>query len=310
MKIIINQLKGFIKMYTIQHWIVLLLFCSISVYANYGLGMQKYINTLNGFPEFFAFMLMYAVHIGFALLLYSLSTGNYKFWTQFGFIFLQIFAIAVFSARAVLYQHKDIIDVFSSEGNYSINRTIYGDVFRFLYLVVPVFIFWFIKDRKEMPFYGFSFKNHKQKIYWILLACMIPLLIGASFLSDFLEYYPRFRKLSNMNASSIDIAQFELFYGIDFISIELFFRGFLIMGCLRYIGIHSVLPMAVFYLSIHYGKPIGEAISSFFGGSILGVIAFYSRSIYGGIMVHVGIAWLMELGAYIGNVIRGTWPNP
>jgi hypothetical protein len=44
---------------------------------------------------------------------------------------------------------------------------------------------------------------------------------------------------------------------------------------------------------------MGELISSFFGGSLLGIIAYYSRSIVGGIIVHVGIAWMMELGAFI-----------
>jgi len=30
-------------------------------------------------------------------------------------------------------------------------------------------------------------------------------------------------------------------------------------------------------------------------------LAFYSRSIWGGIVVHMGIAWLMELGAFLGK---------
>jgi hypothetical protein len=33
----------------------------------------------------------------------------------------------------------------------------------------------------------------------------------------------------------------------------------------------------------------------------LGIIVFNTRSIWGGLLVHLGIAWLMELGAYLGH---------
>jgi membrane protease YdiL (CAAX protease family) len=59
--------------------------------------------------------------------------------------------------------------------------------------------------------------------------------------------------------------------------------------------------MCVYYITIHFGKPLGETISSFFGGLLLGVIAYRTKSIYGGIIVHLGIAYLMELFAFLGR---------
>src|SRR5690606_32481 len=94
---------------------------------------------------------------------------------------------------------------------------------------------------------------------------------------------------------------FELSYGLDFFTIELFFRGFLILAFLRYAGKAAILPMAAFYCSIHFGKPLLECITSYFGGLILGVIVLHSRSIWGGLIVHLGIAWLMEVAGYIGR---------
>ena len=41
-----------------------------------------------------------------------------------------------------------------------------------------------------------------------------------------------------------------------------------------------------------------KAISSIFGGYILGVIAYYQRHITGGVIVHMGVAGIMELLAY------------
>jgi membrane protease YdiL (CAAX protease family) len=93
---------------------------------------------------------------------------------------------------------------------------------------------------------------------------------------------------------------FELSYGADFISIELFFRGFLILAFIKWAGKDTILPMACFYCTIHFGKPLAECISSYFGGIILGIVVYHTRSILGGLIVHLGIAWMMEVGGYIG----------
>jgi membrane protease YdiL (CAAX protease family) len=94
---------------------------------------------------------------------------------------------------------------------------------------------------------------------------------------------------------------YELSYGSDFVSVELFFRGFLILAFIKVAGKDAILPMACFYCTIHFGKPLGECISSYFGGMILGIVVYNTRSIIGGLIVHLGIAWLMEIGGYIGN---------
>jgi hypothetical protein len=57
---------------------------------------------------------------------------------------------------------------------------------------------------------------------------------------------------------------------------------------------------------LHFGKPMGEAVSSIFGGFILGVIALYSRSILGGVIIHLGVAWLMEFTAWCQHIYKGT----
>lgn len=307
MKKIIKQLKSYIIYYPLWYWILLLSFCAFSVYVNYAWGLQKAMDSLRGWQEYGAYIALYASHSLFAFVLYSLVSKSFDFWRKPGFWILLILGFMVFAFRAVMWQHVKIIDMFADEGFYYLNHLVYNDVFRFLYLCIPITVIWFFNDRKEMPLYGFSGIGHQQKVYWILLLCMVPLIIGASMLSDFLDYYPRLRKINNAGGSVSDMLTYELFYGMDFVSIEFFFRGFMVMAFIRYLGPHAILPMAVFYMSIHYGKPMGEAISSFFGGTILGVLAFHSRSIYGGIMVHMGIAWLMELGGFLGNWLRGTW---
>ena len=97
---------------------------------------------------------------------------------------------------------------------------------------------------------------------------------------------------------------FELCYGFDFISIEFFFRGFLILSLAKICGPHCIIPAACFYCTIHFGKPLGEAISSFWGGLLLGIISYNTKSIWGGLIVHLGIAWLMEAGSWIGLLFK------
>ena len=95
---------------------------------------------------------------------------------------------------------------------------------------------------------------------------------------------------------------FELAYGLNFLGIEVFFRGFLVMALVNILGKDAILPMAVFYVSIHFTKPMGECISSFFGGSLLGIISYHTNSIKGGLLVHVGIAWMMEIAGGVGGM--------
>lgn len=160
-----------------------------------------------------------------------------------------------------------------------------------------------------MNFYGFTLKGFNTKPYFVMLLIMLPLIILASTQGDFLGAYPRGAKFPSLDIHNQEhwsnYAIYELFYGLDFFSIEFFFRGFLVMAFIYYAGPKVILPMALMYMTIHYGKPAGELISSFFGGTLLGIIAYYSKSIIGGIIVHVGIAWLMEIGALIGNIYKG-----
>jgi hypothetical protein len=117
--------------------------------------------------------------------------------------------------------------------------------------------------------------------------------------------YPKLKSLSflrDVKHSGLYKLLYEVSYGSDFITIELFFRGFLVLAFSKWFGRDAILPMAAFYCTIHFGKPMGECISSFFGGMILGIVTYHTRTIWGGLMVHLGIAWMMELGGYLGNM--------
>lgn len=156
-------------------------------------------------------------------------------------------------------------------------------------------------------FYGLLPKKMNWYPYVLMLLIMVPLIAIASTQADFLVTYPKMKEVLPLP----DTARpdwwyqllFELSYGSDFFSIEIFFRGFLVIGLMKWVGKDAILPMACFYCTIHFGKPLGECISSYFGGLLLGIVSYHTRSIYGGLVVHLGIAWMMEAGGYIGNYL-------
>lgn len=144
-------------------------------------------------------------------------------------------------------------------------------------------------------------KKVKFSPYFLLILLMVPLVLLAATNADFLRTYPKVKNIDFIlpytNAPVLYQLLFELAYGLDFFTIELFFRGFLVLCFLRFAGKDAILPMAVFYCTIHFGKPLGECITSYFGGILLGVVTYHTGSIYGGLVVHLGIAWMMELVA-------------
>lgn len=170
-----------------------------------------------------------------------------------------------------------------------------------LLVILPLLmlVHWLLE--KKWTLYGIK-QTQSLKTYILLIVFMLPLLIWASLQHDFSLVYPKAaivgRQLGN-EATPFHYLLFETAYAADFFTIEFFFRGFLILSLSKLIGRQCILPVALFYFSIHLGKPMMEAISSFFGGLILGSIAYHSKSIWGGLLVHISIALLMELFGFI-----------
>jgi hypothetical protein len=170
-------------------------------------------------------------------------------------------------------------------------------------VIIPILLYYHYEERQETHIYGFQLKHFDFKPYVALLLLMIPIIIAASFTQGFQQQYPMY-KTSDAHLyfnvpEWITTATYELAYGFDFVSVEFLFRGFMVIGMISILGRGAVLSMAVAYCFLHFGKPAGEAISSIFGGYIIGVIAYETKSIWGGILIHLGIAWSMECAAYL-----------
>ncbi|AYQ32304.1 CPBP family intramembrane glutamic endopeptidase [Runella sp. SP2] len=178
-----------------------------------------------------------------------------------------------------------------------------SNLFSVLTVVLPFLLFYYFIEKQPSYFYGLRPQWFVVKPYLLLVVLMVPLISWASFQPDFLRSYPSY-KGSNADeffgvAPWATTLFYEVCYGFDFCITEWLFRGFLTIGMARFLGRGVIIPMVVCYASLHFGKPLGETIGSIFGGYILGVLALQTRSIWGGIIVHVGVAWLMDLAAWL-----------
>jgi membrane protease YdiL (CAAX protease family) len=167
--------------------------------------------------------------------------------------------------------------------------------------MLPLGIYYLFFERESSHFYGFKIKGVNLKPYAMMLCLMLPLIAWASFQVDFMATYPSYKPgvtecvyhLPAWQTESI----YEVLYCLDFTTIELIYRGFMVIGMAGIMGRASVFPMVATYAFLHFGKPMAEAISSIAGGFILGVIAYYTRSIIGGIIIHAGIALGMDVAS-------------
>lgn len=300
-----KEIIGFIKAYYNEVNKPVLLFCTLFigglVYFNYRHGLEyRLIREITTFPGHFLIYLAAFIIPHFALFLKRKQYGNIS----------PVFVIGLVAAP-ILFAFKvsmnTTINVSGNEywNNYW-NTIIYWPA-RMITLVAILGIWGMIVDKKN-NFYGLRAKKFNYTPYLIMLLIMLPLIAAASTQPDFLVTYPKMKEIIPLPAGATPNwfyqLLFQLSYGSDFFSVEIFFRGFVVIGFIKWVGKDAILPMACFYCTIHFGKPLGECISSYFGGLLLGIVAYNTRSIYGGLMVHLGIAWLMELGGYIGNSLK------
>ena len=304
MKEIFGLIRGFYKELSKPVLAACTMLTGVLIYLNFHFDHDQYINNKNSvfaffYYRYFLFLIAFALPYFFYFLL---ERKNY--FKSPLVIFLIIIAPAIFSWKMAMSTEISISD--HVDWNFYWNQIIYWPL-RLIVMTALLSVIWLIFFRAE-SFFGFTIKNFKWKPYLIMLAVMIPLIIIASTQQDFLSMYPKLNDVNNVLASVehnwIYKLLHELSYGSDFISVELFFRGFLVLAFVKVAGKDAILPMACFYCTIHFGKPLGECISSFFGGMLLGIVVFNTRSIIGGLVVHLGIAWLMELGGYIGNALK------
>ena len=130
---------------------------------------------------------------------------------------------------------------------------------------------------------------------WIYVAgflIVLPFVVMVSTEASFLTTYPFYRKAGE---SLPRLVAWELSYAAQFVGLEFFFRGALLFCAVRLLG-PWVIPVMVFpYVMLHFGKPALECLGSVIAGVALGVVALRTRTIYAGMLIHISVAWTMDM---------------
>jgi hypothetical protein len=298
-----KKIAGYLKDYFLnvdkKIFVLSSLFIAGAIYINYHFKLEKIIVRLPFWQKYGAWFLIFFIAFSFPYVLSFLFRKKIKKDPKFFLLLFIAPALFAWKLSATIQ-----FNFYADEAKNKYWNHIAYWPFKLLIIAACLWVIWKLFEKKQ-PFYGFNLKNFNPGPYLIMLLIMVPLVAAASTQKDFLFMYPKLKNvqffLHGENKGWYQLL-YELSYGSDFLSIELFFRGFLILAFVKWAGKEAILPMALFYCTIHFGKPLGECISSYFGGIILGVITYNTQTIFGGLMVHLGIAWMMELGGYLGTI--------
>ncbi|MFY0599895.1 MAG: CPBP family intramembrane metalloprotease [Cyclobacteriaceae bacterium] len=224
-----------------------------------------------------------------------------EFWMKF------LIGFGILALDRSFYLHNEILkEYFSGVDLYFIRKCARWFSSMFTVVIPLIIISLFIEKGDSKNYYGLAIKKFDARPYFTLLAIAVFFIGIGSFFGDIQAYYPRFAHSKGEAFASLHdlpvwlvASCYELFYGSDFLGVEMIFRGFLVFAFARTLGGYAVLAMIASYCFLHFGKPMPEAASSIFGGYILGIVSYNTRNVWGGVIIHLGVAWSMELFGYL-----------
>jgi membrane protease YdiL (CAAX protease family) len=163
----------------------------------------------------------------------------------------------------------------------------------FFYFVVPACVIK-LAWKEKLSDYGFKLRGSLEgwPIYLCLFGAVMPLIVIASFGKNFQGAYP-FYEVPRQDFMG-RLLVWEIFYALQFISMEFFFRGFMVHGLRQKLGVYSIFAMVLPYCMIHFVKPLPELLGSIVAGVVLGIMSYRYRSILQGACVHIGVASSMD----------------
>jgi len=162
------------------------------------------------------------------------------------------------------------------------------------YLIVPLIVVWLVGWKPSDIGWKFRGTAHHWKYYVTLLAIAIPFVVVASTTGEFQERYPLLEIGRGQPDAWADLRIWWIFYVLQFVAVETFFRGFLVLGLAKRFGQMSILIATIPYLMIHFTKPPVEALAAIVGGIVMGFLAYRTKSVWWGVALHVAVAALMD----------------
>jgi hypothetical protein len=279
-------------------------FLTGTIAVNYWLDFEdSVIDAYYGQAIYFVwYFLFYAFAYYGTVAIMAVNPGNRAFLRNPRFWLLSLAGLLIMALDGGFYQYRWLTEALPYPVQWYVLKCL-SNLSSLLTVLLPLVIIYRLSRPDSTAFYGITRIKTDWRPYVYMLLIMAPLIGFASFGADFQADYPSYPDSAAHEYLGVPkwltVLVFELCYGWDFVATEWVFRGFMIIGLASVMGHRAVLPMVITYAFLHFGKPLGETIGSVFGGYILGVIALRTGSIWGGIAIHLGVAWLMELAAFL-----------
>jgi membrane protease YdiL (CAAX protease family) len=164
------------------------------------------------------------------------------------------------------------------------------------YLIIPLLTLLAFRDRPAD--YGFQIGRWREGLRWTLAVILlgVPILFFSARTANMVDYYAAVQR---------PVGEVLYVSALDLVGWEFFFRGFLLFGLARVAGPNAVLLQAVPFAMAHIGKPELEALSTIFGGTLFGIVAWRSRSFLYPLLIHWFITSFVTLVA-MGAIGGGT----
>jgi len=157
-------------------------------------------------------------------------------------------------------------------------------------LPVLVIVLWIHRRPSDFGYRLRGVTSHAW-LYLLMFLVMVPLLVAASFMPAFQAKYPMY---DNAVLGWSHFGIWEIAYGIQFMGVEGFFRGFMTFGLYPRFGYLSLFIMVIPYALVHVGKPPIEVFMAVPAGLLLGYLALKSRSWVFGALLHWAVGITMD----------------
>ena len=209
------------------------LFTALAIFINYHFSLNKLIYRLDEPLQYGGWYVVFLLAFSSGYLLQKIFLRSAIFSNK-KFVALLLLAPAIFAWKMVAQvEYEFSTDFFKDE---YWNAVVYWP-YKVIVLTSMLYLVHRFFD-KGTPFYGATVKGFSSKPYLIMLLIMLPLIAAASTQKDFLNMYPRMQTIEYLLQpdKGWNKLLYELSYGSDFFSIELFFRGFLVFAFAKWAG--------------------------------------------------------------------------
>jgi len=153
-----------------------------------------------------------------------------------------------------------------------------------LYLIIPLLtIVLFLRESPAQ--YGFRLGDWKAG-----LALTAVAIAGITLVMPFIARTESFQHAYAGRAEPI--VSLLRTVGLEMVGWEFLFRGFLLFALYRVCGAHAIVLQAVPFALMHIGKPELETLSTLFGGSAFGYVAWRTNSFVFPFLIHLYLAVL------------------